>query len=52
MRSVIAWSLALSLAQFGLHLGKDLLLHKRRYADRNPVLSLALDVTGTSSERL
>src|SRR5215211_1906250 len=52
MRSVIAWSLALVLAQFGLHLRKDLLLHNRRYTDRDPVLSLALDVTGASSERL
>src|SRR6266511_4923130 len=45
-------SLALTLVQFGLHLRKDRLLHKRRYADRDPVLRLALDVTAPSSERL
>ena len=52
MRSVIAWSLALILTQFGLYLRKDLLLHNRRNGDRNPVFSLALDVTRTPSERL
>src|SRR6266545_4168887 len=52
MRSVIAWSLALILAQFGLYLCKDLLLHNRRNGDRDPVFSRALDVTGTPSERL
>ena len=52
MRSVIAWSLALVLAQFGLYLRKDLLLHNRRNGDRDPILRLALDVTRTPSERL
>jgi hypothetical protein len=52
MRAVIAWSLALVLAQFGLYLRKDFLLHNRRNGDRDPVLRLAPDVTRTPSERL
>jgi hypothetical protein len=52
MRSVSARSLALVLAQFGLEMRKDFLLHTRRNGDRDPILRLALDVTRTPSERL